>query len=304
MTAANDTSFAYAVGRIRSLETRLLDQNKMERMIDAPSADEALKVLAETAYGSAVAELNAVHDFEEILQQEIALTLAELERMSPQKDLIALMRLRYDVLNLKIMLKAKYSQVKAELLLPVGAVPLSRLQAMVDEENFRDLPGALRGAAERIAEEFPLTRDPQMIDLDLDRVLFEQLMTAASRMRSPFLEGLFTRQIDLINLKTFMRVKRMERDREFLKKVLLPGGRLPVDRFISLLDEPLDALPVQLSRTDYATLIGEGVRGWLEKGTTALLEKLADDYITAYLQRGKRSAFGPEPLIGYLWAKD
>jgi V/A-type H+-transporting ATPase subunit C len=304
LTLARDTSFAYAVGRIRALETRLLDRSKLERMIDAASADEAIKILAETDYGSAVAELAAVHDFEEILQREMALTLAELEKMSPQKDLIALMRLRYDVLNLKILLKAKYLQVKAELLLPLGTVPLSTLQAMVDEERFRDLPGPLRSALDRIMEEFPLTRDPQMIDLALDRVLFEQLMAEAARLQSPFLKGLFARQIDLINLKTFIRVKRMERDRDFFKKAVLPGGRLPLDRLISLFDEPLDALHGQLSRTDYATLIEEGVRGWMEKGSSALLEKLADDYITTYLQRGKRSAFGPEPLIGYLWAKE
>ena len=304
MTLARDTSFAYAVGRIRALETRLLDRSKLERMIDAASVDEAIKILAETDYGSAVAELAAVHDFEEILQREMALTLAELEKMSPQKDLIALMRLRYDVLNLKILLKAKYLQVKAELLLPLGTVPLSTLQAMVDEERFRDLPGPLRSALDRIMEEFPLTRDPQMIDLALDRVLFEQLMAEAARLQSPFLKGLFARQIDLINLKTFIRVKRMERDRDFFKKAVLPGGRLPLDRLISLFDEPLDALHGQLSRTDYATLIEEGVRGWMEKGSSALLEKLADDYITTYLQRGKRSAFGPEPLIGYLWAKE
>ena len=239
MTPANDTIFAYAVGRIRSLETRLLDKNRLERMIEASSVEDAVKILAETGYGNAVAELAAVHDFEEILQKEIAATLAELQAMSPRPELIALMTLRHDVHNLKVLFKAKYLEIKTDLLQPMGTIPLPKLQAIVEEERFLDLPGALRSAAERILEEFSLTRDPQLIDLNFDRVLFEQLTAAAAELRSVFLTGLFTRQIDLTNLRTFIRVKRMARDRDFLKKVLIPGGKLPVDRLVILLDEPL-----------------------------------------------------------------
>jgi V/A-type H+-transporting ATPase subunit C len=93
-------------------------------------------------------------------------------------------------------------------------------------------------------------------------------------------------------------------DREFLKKVLLPQGSLPIDRLSSGLDEPLETLITSLAMSDYAELIGEGVREWLEKGTASRLEKLSDDYITAYLKQGKWMPFGFEALVGYLWAKE
>lgn len=302
--APDDTSYAYAVGRIRAMEARLLDKGKIERMADAPSAAEALKVLAETDYAGAVAELADVRDFERIFSDEISRTFAELLRMSPRPELIALLVLRYDIHNLKVAFKAHYLGVETDLFLPLGTMAAEKLRAMVREADFRDLPAPVRAAAEQMVETFAATSDPQVIDLYLERALFTLLLAAAREARSAFLEGLFIRQIDLANIKTLLRVKRMGRDREFLKKVLLPGGMLPLDRLTALLEEPPESLATQMAMSDYAAVAGEGVRDWVEKGTAARLEKLADDYITAYLQQGKRVTFGLEPLVGYLWAKE
>jgi V/A-type H+/Na+-transporting ATPase subunit C len=96
----------------------------------------------------------------------------------------------------------------------------------------------------------------------------------------------------------------MELDREFLRKVLLKGGRLPFDRLLSLVDEPLESVITSLAMSDYSELASEGLREWIDHGSAARLEKLSDDYITTYLKRGKWTPFGPEPLIGYLWAKE
>ena len=44
--------FTQAISRIWVLETRLLDKAKIERMIEANSADEVLKILEETEYAN------------------------------------------------------------------------------------------------------------------------------------------------------------------------------------------------------------------------------------------------------------
>lgn len=299
-----NANYAYAVGRVRVLETCLLDKSKLERMIEAVSVEETLKVLAETGYAGAVAEMATIHDFERMLHSELARALNLLQRSSPRPDLFKMMALRYDVHNVKVLFKAKFMDIKAEFLLPLGTVPLDKLRGMVDEEVFRDLPTPLREAAERVMEDFPVSRDPQIIGIYLDRALFEMLLGYAREGRSSFMEGLFVRQIDLANLKIFTRVKRMKKDRKFLQRVLLLGGTIAPERLTALLDEPLDALSAQLAVSDYAGLIGEGVRDWLERGTATRLEKLSDDFITDYLRRDKGNPFGLEPLIGYLWGKE
>jgi len=227
------------------------------------------------------------------------------KKISPQPYLTDLMGLKYDVHNLKVLLKAKYlEETNHDILFPVGTIQIDKLRAMVTEENFRDLPVALRTAAEQITEEFAVSRDPQVIDLSLDRTLYDMLITAARNERAAVLEGLFVREVDLANIKTFLRVKRMGRNKEFFKKAFLPQGRLTADLFINLLEEPLEFLADRLAMSDYAAVVSEGVREWQEKGTITRLEKLSDDFITDYLQQGKRMPFGLEPLIGYLYAKE
>lgn len=301
----NETLFAYAVGRIRALETRLLDKGKLERMVEASSEDEALKVLGETDYASLVAELSSVHDFEKILQEEIKRAFSLFQKISPQPYLTDLMFMKYDVHNLKVLLKANYlKEPNDEILFPVGTIQIDKLRVLVAEENFWDLPAALRKAADQILEEFIISRDPQVIDLLLDQTLYDYLITAAREARSTILEGLFIREADLVNLKTFIRVKRMGRSKEFFKKAFLPQGRLTADLFLNLLEEPLEFLADRLAMSDYAAVVNEGIREWQEKGTITRLEKLSDDFITDYLQQGKRTPFGLEPLIGYLYAKE
>lgn len=300
----DDTIYAYAVGRTRALETRLLDRARFDRMIDATSAEEALKVLAESDYANAVAELADVHDFESMLAAELKEAFDLILKISPKPELISIMALRYDVHNLKVLFKAKYLGIKSDLLIPVGSLELDKMEYAVAEEDFRDLPEKLRRAAEDVSEDFLVNRDPQVIDLLLDQVLYDQLVSSARERGINFLEGMFIRQIDLTNLKSIIRVKRMGLNRELLKNILLPHGSIPNDLLAGMLDEPLESLITMLSMSDYADLVSEGVRNWLDKGTVSSLEKLSDDYITAYLKKGKWTPFGLEPLVGYLWAKE
>lgn len=300
----DDTIYAYAVGRTRALETRLLDRARFDRMIDATSAEEALKVLAESDYANAVAELADVHDFESMLAAELKEAFDLILKISPKPELISIMALRYDVHNLKVLFKAKYLGIKSDLLIPVGSLELDKMEYAVAEEDFRDLPEKLRRAAEDVSEDFLVNRDPQVIDLLLDQVLYDQLVSSARERGINFLEGMFIRQIDLTNLKSIIRVKRMGLNRELLKNILLPHGSIPNDLLAGMLDEPLESLITMLSMSDYADLVSEGVRNWLDKGTVSSLEKLSDDYITAYLKKGKWTTFGLEPLVGYLWAKE
>lgn len=299
-----NTYYAYSVARIKALETRLLDQSHFDRMINASSGEEAIKVLSETDYGSHMAELSDIHDFEIVLMAQLKDAYELVIKICPDPGLIGMLALRYDVHNLKALFKAKFLGITSDLLIPVGAHDLAKLEQAVNEDDFRYLQEKLRRVADKISEEFLINNDPQVIDLVLDRVLYEQMIYSAKESGFEFLEGLFVRQIDLTNLKTFIRVKRMGLDRDFLMKALLPHGSLSVDRLKAVFDEPLESLISILSASDYADLADRGVREWLEKGTASLLEKLSDDFITEYLKQGKWIPFGIEPLVGYLWAKE
>ena len=63
--------FTQVIPRIRVLETKLLDKAKIDRMIDANSADEAIKVLQETEYANVMTNVKRAEDYEVILSEEL-----------------------------------------------------------------------------------------------------------------------------------------------------------------------------------------------------------------------------------------
>ena len=69
-------STAYAAAHIFALENKLLSRDRVERMVEAPSASEALKVLSETEYAASVSELDQPHDYERCCRKYIECTIS------------------------------------------------------------------------------------------------------------------------------------------------------------------------------------------------------------------------------------
>ncbi|HZK25028.1 MAG TPA: V-type ATP synthase subunit C [Oscillospiraceae bacterium] len=296
----SNSKYTYAVGRIRAMETRLLDAGKIDRMATAHDAEEALKVLGETEYAAHLADVENANYFEPILAAERRRVYLELRKMLPEPDLINLFAQQFDYHNLKVLLKAHHlGEKRDELLEPeLGNIPLDHLVVAVTAEDFSSLPTRMREAAEKIKAQF----HPQLVDLWLDHALYEELASEAQR-HSPFISNYFTSLRDLTNIKTFIRVKRLNRTPEFLASALLPAGELDLLELLSL-EEPLEELVAHLSKTRYASVVSEGVLNYQQTETLTRYEKLADDFIINYVKQAKHYIMGPEPVVAYLLAKE
>ena len=297
--------YAYAVGRIRAMETRLLDRGKIERMVEAKSADEALKVLGESEYAEYLADLDSVHQFEKVLDAELRRIYLELRKISPEPELIGLFANKFDYHNLKVLIKAnKLGEKRDELLVPdVGNISLAELIRAAGDDDYSNLPPRMRQAAEKISEQFRLEADPQLVDLLLDRAMYEEILETVAVMKSPFLKGYFTNLIDLINIKTYLRVRRLNLSKDFLEGALLPAGDVNIMKLMQLA-EPLEVLVDRLAFSRYAQVVEDGVHTYQKTDTLTRYEKLADDHLINYAKQAKYVTFGPEPMVGYLLAKE
>lgn len=303
----SDTRYAYSVARIRALERRLLDRAKIETMLEAKSAQDVLKVLAETDYGPLIGEIKDVHQYEQILTGERKRIYDLLLKMAPQKEIIHLFAIKYDYHNLKVLLKAKYLDEDAsDLLVDTGTIAPEELGRMVVEEDYRSLPADYRKAVEAVKSAYSQTGDPQEISFILDRALYANLMRLANEYKSSFLQEYFRVQIDLLNIGTFLRVKNLNKSREFMENILLDDGTLAKGVFLKLYHEPetVDALVSRLNMTVYAPIVEEGARDWAKTHTTTHFEKLADNFLLEHAKVAKRINFGAEPLLAYLIAKE
>jgi V/A-type H+-transporting ATPase subunit C len=300
-----ENKYLYSVTRIRAMETKLLDKAKIERMIEARNADEILKILSETEYGSSISEMKDIEDYEIILSKELAKTYELLREISPVPELTNLFSLRYDIQNLKTLLKSSYlGEENDGLLSNIGTMSSQQLAKMVKEKDFRDLDPVIGECMEQIVGEFTVNPDPQLIDVTLDKCLYNLMYKTARDNKSSYLMDYISVQIDLINIKSLVRVKAMGYGRDFLKKVILSNGNLDYAFFNDIFDESLETLIEKLAFKDYGKVIEEGISSYVKTKSLTKFEKLSDDFIFELAKKGKYVAFGIEPLVGYLMAKE
>jgi len=300
-----DTKYAYAVGRIRALETRFLNMPKLLVILEAADAPGALNMLSDTVYAESLAEVRDESKFETIMAHELARTYGLFRDLSLDPELTDLFFLRNDVHNLKVILKAKYAHARPDpYLLDLGLFGLTTLKQMIEKEDFRVLPQVIQEGVREAMTQFDQRKNPQAVDIILDEALYSLLLEAARSRKDPFLEELFRMDIDLTNLKTFVRLKIRARGREQLQEALLAGGFLPTERLLKLFDGTLEQFAQGLRNTRYGRVIADGIANWKEHAQLTYLEKLLDDYLFDYLKQAKYITFGLEPLVGYLLAKE
>ena len=123
-------------------ETKMLSAERMERMIDAPTNEEAAKILEECGYGD-LSGLSA-KDAGAALEAHIAALFDEVEGMVPETQLVQLFRLKYDYHNAKALIKAQAMGTDCGAILSQrGTVPPQKLHAAFYEEDYRDIPWSM-----------------------------------------------------------------------------------------------------------------------------------------------------------------
>lgn len=298
-------SYAYGVARVRALEGKLLGRDKLERMLEAASGDEALRVLAETDYAQAAAELKTAYDYEQLLKGELRRTYEFIRTITPKVELTNLFLIKYDIHNLKVLLKNRYLESEDDaLLVEMGTLPIDHLKRALREKDYRELPQPVEEALEKLDELFSLEPDPQQIDLVLDRAMFDWIFATLKKNPNDFLQRYFEAQVDLINMRSFLRVKKLERDERFLEEVLLPNGKIPTVLFLESLENSLEDLMGRLAHTEYRGMVEEGVQSYMKTGRLTRFETLMDDYLIQYVRERRWRFFSIEPIIGYLIAKE
>ncbi|KPL18988.1 MAG: hypothetical protein AMJ92_05320 [candidate division Zixibacteria bacterium SM23_81] len=301
ITFKDDTRYAYAVGRVRALETKFLTKADFSRLLDAPDFPQALRLLAEMGYP--VSEETT--DYESVLMAEQREALLLLEKLSEDEELSTFFRQRYDYHNLKALLKGKHSQQDLEqAYIDMGLISLENLAQAVMGEETRALPERLARAMLAAEAAFAESRSPQDLDVAVDREQYSAMTEALRRMENHFLQTWMTWEVDLLNIKSFLRLRWLEESTRLMERDLLPGGSLDAGFFREIREEPLDTLSQTFMRTPYGKAIAEGISQLKVQKSFAALERSCDDLVIQLLKKSRETSFGVEPLVVYLLLKE
>ena len=297
--------FTQALSRIWVLETRLLDKTKVERMLEANSADEVLKILGETEYANIMGNIKRAADYEEILSTELKRVYKLVYELCPVKEIVELKSTKYKYHNIKVLLKGKFLEKDlSNMLIDLGREDLNELKRKIDTDNFRDLKGNVEKAVLEVISDFEANKDPQKIDIIVDRYMFKELDEIKKSLSYKFTDKLVNAMIDSTNVRTLLRVKKQGKGREFASEVLVTGGAISKDTLVAIINETPENIISKLSTSIYSDLIKEGVESYIATNSANLLEKLSDNYIMDLMKSGKLVTFGPERILSYIYAKE
>jgi V/A-type H+-transporting ATPase subunit C len=316
--------YDYLNARIRSLKGMLLSPAALENLIQRPDLDGIMAELEKTPYRAelerARVQYQGIRAVEEALRRQMARTFSRilaLARGDEAEKYIALLLARWDVQNVKTLLRGKAMHVPPteiqECLVPAGDLDEAALAELLKQTDVRavvDLLATWRipyaRPLTRSLHEFQETRDPSVLEYALDRFSFESSLETlkGESENDAIMREMVIAEIEVINLKTALRLIRDGIAPEEVKGIIIDGGRSPdTGKVLSLVGAgSVEAAVRMLEGTDYTFLSRVTEPG--AKGSISAYEKELDRYL---LGKGV-SHFLKDPLsiaiaIGYFWAK-
>jgi V/A-type H+-transporting ATPase subunit C len=298
----SSSKYAYASAKIRALETKLLSEVDIERMVDAPDAQAAFKVLNDTDYADNLLEVEP-KDYRQALHDDYHQLYLLLNSITPDNNLVALTFLDRDYLNLKLLFKSHYFGVPVDDLLNHTSIyPASYTKAYIEEQKDLGLDTLFRKSMDEALQILNENHKPYNIDTVVTRLYYAHSLELAERIKNPLIKKVIRTSIDNANILSWIRSKRLQQESINVRKKLIPGGNLDLNFLVNSFEQDpktIRALVFQHYDSDVVTAFDR----YLEKNLLFDFEKALDDYKTSLAGQAKFTAYGPEVIYSYYLAK-
>lgn len=289
-------SHAFAVARVRSAEKALLSRAALERLMACESGEALLRALSELGWGEA-------DDVDALAQRAQEEACALLRALTPDENATDCFLAKYDVLNLKTLVKERALPGMDAPLSPNGTIPVQALRQAAAGEKCEGLPEAYREALAEISRACVLAMDPLLCDARLDQALFREIDRRLGQVKEREIRACFAARSDVANLRIALRARALGRDAAFARDLFVQGGLLPLDALAELVQAPERAKAL-VKDQPYAPFALRGLEAYEKgRGLTAL-EKQMDDYETSLMRAHRYAPVSLLPLVGYFLARE
>lgn len=293
-------NFIQSSVRIRHAEKKLLTKQQLQRLADAKNLEDAIKLLNETSYSSELSKLDRPENYEQVLSEVLNKTYKETMEISPEKSLVEILSCKYDYHNLKVLVKENILKEKFDsmyCMLDGNEIEAFRELALKNDEGLsKDFKECL--------DFFETTKDPQDIDIFIDKKYFEKVLSLAEGFKLEMITEYFKAMIDFINLRTFIRCRKQNQVKETLEKVLIKGGDVETDKILDMFYEDIEILPIKLKAYKIGRVLSKIVEEYKNTNSLNSFEKSMDDYLVEIVRKAKSIHYGAEVIFSFLFAKE
>lgn len=296
--------YTFADAYIGSFTRKLMNRQDLMRVASCKDLDAAESILQEFGYGEGRELHNG--DVEDFIRREQKKLFDLIYDTLPDQHELAMFLFPYDYHNVKVCLKSELLGITPDdtYLVSTGDIDWMKVVAMVRDRNYMFMPVNMKNAIIEATDLFSRGGDPQEIDIILDRACYRDMIEAAEESGEEFLIEIIRLQIDILNLKTFVRLRQMNKTWSFFQKVFLNGGNISEQFFISSYEEPYGQIADKLAPYGLKKAMSEGSIDLKESGDFSLFEKLCDDALMEYNKKAKYVSFGIVPIAGYWYGKE
>ncbi|MBU4440087.1 MAG: V-type ATPase subunit, partial [Firmicutes bacterium] len=242
----SDTSYAYAVARIRSKEMSLITAQNITQLMASNSYQECLDLLAGKGW-----EIGAQSP-EEMLALERNKTWQLIAELVEDMSIFNVFLIPNDYHNLKAAIK----QISAEVVLPEifiqqGTVPHEQIIQAVKENDFSLLPEQMRPVAKEAYEIMLHTNDGQLSDVLVDKVTLEAIYHAGKVSKNDLIKKYAELMVAAINIKIAVRCSKMSKELFFINRALACCDSINISQLGAAAAQGIDEICAYLERTDY-----------------------------------------------------
>jgi V/A-type H+/Na+-transporting ATPase subunit C len=248
--------FPYVNARVRAMRSRLLDAGRMEELLALPTLEAFTQALNTTPYGhevqEALARYPALQAVDTALGRHFYQTTRKILNFAEgkPKQLIETILLRWDLANLRLILRGKHSASRGEdlaaNLIPAGSLNETALRELAEQPDVPAVVGALSALdhpfvaplQEGMAD-YLETKDLFALELRLERFYALHGLRAAkgSGHSETLVRSLLEAELDATNVKTALKLQPAAISRDEKAQFFIPGGRIVTqDVFLLLAD--------------------------------------------------------------------
>jgi len=297
--------YGYACARVRELEKSLLNQEILDKMIESQDLENAIKVLAERNLNEYTFENTEPLAIENHLVNILKKTVKLIKEISPYPYLFELFNWKYDFHNLKVLLKTKILDKKEKApIYEIGNLSQDILKAAVFDGKYQSVPILIERFIKQSEELYMKYEDLQLMEFSLDKAYYEILFNNLEDINQPFLFYFYKTEIDLLNIIIACRCKVRHIKKANLSEILIKYGYFSPQKIIGIYENSVHSWPNYFQKTDYSSLVEDGIKHWQENKSLLEIERLSDNFLLNLLKIGRYTSFGLESVIAYYYAKD
>ncbi|MFW6148535.1 MAG: V-type ATPase subunit [Atribacterota bacterium] len=298
--------YGYACARVRELEKSLLSQELLDKLVESTNLENAIKILAESNIDEYIFNKSiSIVALDKALENILKNTINLIDEIAPYPYLFQLFNWKYDFHNLKVLLKAKILAKKEIFpIYEIGNISQDILKSAVFEGKYQSVPIKIERFIKQSEEEYMKSEDIQLIENLLDRGYYEILFNQLEDINQPFLFYYYKTEVDLLNIMIACRSKIRDIKKSKLSEILIKYGSFSPQKFINIYDNSVHSWPNYFNKSDYASVLENGIKYWQEEKSLIELERLVDNFLLNLLKIGKYNTFGLESVIAYYYAKE